>query len=299
MPADLDLAHPARPKEISILVIIRTVFPPQSAWISHLSLSIVTKMSALLNLFRVPVFFIPAFLAALVSFGSAQEVPIKIVNASQGKAPSDAVVLFDGKTTDAFVGIDGKPCRWEVQDGVMTVGTSFIVSKFHFRDAQIHAEFAVPAKGHGNSGLYIHGHYEMQISNTAGSTEPTKEMIGSLYRYELPLVNAGRPGLEWQSYDIIYRAPRYQDGKIAEPGTITSILNGVLVQNHVSFTEPRSPYTPYVYNSTPYTAKILSSLKATDAGPLYLQDHQSPVQYRSVWIRPLDDKSHQFKTTEQ
>lgn len=263
-----------------------------------MSQSVVTKMSPLLNMFPVPVFFLPTLLAAFFSVGFAQEVPIKIVIASPGKTPSDAVVLFDGRTTDAFVGIDGKPCLWKVQDGVMTVGTGFIVSTLHFRDAQIHAEFAVPAKGHGNSGLYIHGHYEMQISNTAGSTEPNKEMIGSLYRYELPLVNAGRPGLEWQSYDIIYRAPRYRDGKIAEPGTITSLLNGVLVQNHFSFTEPRSPYTPYVYNSTPYTAKILSSLKATDTGPLYLQDHQSPVQYRSVWIRPLDDKSHQFKTTE-
>lgn len=251
-------------------------------------------MSAMLKSICFPIFSLVTFFAAFHPFGVAQEVPIKIVNASQGKAPSDAVVLFDGGTTDAFVGVDGKPCAWEVQDGVMTVGTGFIVSKLHFRDAQIHAEFAVPSKGHGNSGLYIHGHYEMQISNTAGSTEPTKEMIGSLYRYELPLVNAGRPALEWQSYDIIYRAPRYQDGKIAEPGTITSILNGVLVQNHVAFTEPRSPYTPYVYNATPYTAKILASLKATDAGPLYLQDHQSPVRYRSVWIRPLDDKARQF-----
>ena len=248
-------------------------------------------MFAMFKSIRLAIVFVVAFISAFRPLSIAQEAPIKVVNASQGKAPSDAIILFDGRTTDAFVGVDGKPCSWEVQDGVMTVGTGFIVSKVHFRDAQIHAEFAVPAKGHGNSGLYIHGHYEMQISNTAGSTEATKEMIGSLYRYELPLVNAGRPALEWQSYDIIYRAPRYQDGKIAEPGTITSILNGVLVQNHVSFTEPRSPYTPYVYNSTPYTAKILSSLKATDVGPLYLQDHQSPVQYRSIWIRPLDDKA--------
>ena len=179
-------------------------------------------MSAMFKSICFPIFSLVTFFAAFHPLSVAQEVPIKIVNASQGKSPSDAVVLFDGGTTDAFVGVDGKPCAWEVQDGVMTVGTGFIVSKLHFRDAQIHAEFAVPAKGHGNSGLYIHGHYEMQISNTAGSTEPTKEMIGSLYRYELPLVNAGRPALEWQSYDIIYRAPRYQDGKIAEPGTITS-----------------------------------------------------------------------------
>lgn len=228
----------------------------------------------------------------------APQAPIKVVDATAGKPPSDAIVLFDGAKdggkSDAFLGVDGKPSTWPVNDGALTVGTGFIVSKLHFRDAQIHAEFAVPKQSNGNSGLYIHGHYEMQISNTAGSTQPSKEVIGSLYRYELPLVNAGRPTGEWQTYDVIYRAPRYRDGKIVEPGNITSILNGVLVQNNVSFTEPRSPYTPYVYRATPYTKKILESLKRTEAGPLYLQDHQSPVRYRSVWIRPLDDKSHLF-----
>ncbi len=233
-------------------------------------------------------------LATFAQTNSTLEMPISIVKTTPGKPPSDAIVLFDGGTSDAFVGVDGKACSWPVKDGVMTVGAGFIVSKLHFRDAQIHAEFSVPENGHGNSGLYIHGHYEMQISNTAGSTAPSKELIGSLYRYELPLVNAGRPAGEWQSYDVIYRAPRYKDGKIVEPGSITSILNGVLVQNSVSFTEPRSPYTPYVYHSTPYTARILESLKRTEAGPLYLQDHQSPVRYRSVWIRPLDDKSSTF-----
>ena len=233
-----------------------------------------------------------ALLSALLSSAYSQEKPIKVVD-TRGKLPSDAIVLFDGKSTDAFVGVDGKPCAWPVADGVLTVGTGFIVTKLHFRDAQIHAEFSVP-NGIGNSGLYLHGHYEMQISNTAGSTEPSKEVIGSLYRFELPLVNAGRPVNEWQSYDVIYRAPRNKDGKIVEPGTITSILNGVLVQNHVSFTEPRSPYTPYVYNATPYTTKILESIKRTDAGPLYLQDHQSPVRYRSIWIRPLDDRASNF-----
>jgi hypothetical protein len=220
---------------------------------------------------------------------------IRLVDAKEGAAPSDAIVLFDGKSTDAFLGVDGNACTWPVEDGILSVGKRFIVSKLHFRDAQIHAEFSVPTKAAGNSGLYLHGHYEMQISNTFGSTEPSKEVIGSLYRYELPLVNAGRPADHWQTYDVIYRAPRYRDGKISEPGTITAILNGVLVQNHVSFTEPRSPYTPYVYQSTPYTKRILESLKQTDAGPLYLQDHQSPVRYRSVWIRPLDDKASEFK----
>jgi len=235
----------------------------------------------------------------LEAISNAGDTPIRVVDASEGKPPSDAIVLFNGGATDAFLGVDGKPCTWPVNDGVMTVGKGFIVSKLHFRDAQIHAEFSVPKKAAGNSGLYIHGLYEMQISNTAGFTEPSKEVIGSLYRFELPLVNAGRPADQWQSYDVIYRAPRYKDGKIIEPGTITSILNGVVVQNHVSFSEPRSPYTPYVYQSTPYTLEILASLKQTEAGPLYLQDHQSPVRYRSVWIRPLDDKSGLFEAKNQ
>jgi hypothetical protein len=223
----------------------------------------------------------------------AQE-KIRVVQSEEGKPPSDAIVLFDGKSTDAFLGVDGEPCTWPVSDGVLTVGKGFVVSKLHFRDAQVHAEFSVPTKAAGNSGLYFHGHYEMQISNTAGNAEPNKELIGSLYRFELPLVNAGRAADQWQTYDVIFRAPRYRDGKIAEPGYITAILNGVVVQNHTSFTEPRSPYTPYVYQSTPYTQKILASLKKTDAGPLYLQDHQSPVRYRSVWVRPLDDRSFEF-----
>lgn len=237
------------------------------------------------------------FLLTAISRLSAQE-RIRVIDASEGKPPSDAIVLFDGKSTDAFLGVDGKPCTWPVEDGILTVGKGFIVSKYHFRDAQVHAEFSVPTRAAGNSGLYFHGQYEMQISNTAGSTEPSKEVIGSLYRFELPLVNAGRPANQWQSYDVIFRAPRYKDGKISEPGTVTALLNGVLVQNHTSFTEPRSPYTPYVYQATPYTRKILESIKATDAGPLYLQDHQSPVRYRMVWVRPLDDKAHTFEPKE-
>jgi hypothetical protein len=226
----------------------------------------------------------------------ADEAPIKVVGTPPGKPPADAFVLYDGSSTDAFLGVEGKPCTWESKDGILTVGRGFIVSKLHFRDAQIDVEFMVPTEQAGNSGVYIHGHYEMQISDTAGSTRPDKEMIGSLYRFAPPLVNAGRKAHEWQVYDIVFRAPRYnQRGKIEIPGSITAFLNGVLVQNGTTFTEPRSPYTPYVYKNTPYTASILESLKKTDAGPLYLQDHQSPVKFRSVWVRPLDDRAKIFE----
>jgi len=242
-------------------------------------------------------FFVCVFRVAHAQETIESSKTVRAIETPHGKPPSDAVVLFDGKSTEAFLRVDGKTCDWSIEDGVMTVGKGFVVSKFHFRDAQIHAEFSVPKREAGNSGLYIHGHYEMQISNTAGETEASKEMIGSLYRFEAPLVNAGRTINEWQSYDIIYRAPRYRAGKIDEAGSITAFLNGVVVQNHISFKEPRSPYTPYVYRETSYTLRILESLKKTDRGPLFLQDHQSPVRYRSVWIRPLDDQYGIFEPT--
>jgi hypothetical protein len=228
----------------------------------------------------------------------AQDATVPIVATPLAKPPSDAIVLFDGNSTDGLLNVDGSPCSWPVEDGVLKVGQGFVVSKFHFRDAQIHAEFTVPPEANGNSGLYIHGQYEMQISNTGGTSAATRETIGSLYRFHAPMVNAGRPSGEWQTYDLVFRAPRYKDGKIESDGGITALLNGVVVQHNTSFRDPRSPYTPYVYKQTPYTLRILDSLKKTGAGPLFLQDHQSPVRFRSIWVRPLDDQSFRFEGQE-
>ncbi len=237
---------------------------------------------------------------ALSGIGHAEERP-RIVDTTPGRPPSDAVVLFDGSSTDAFLNVKGTPCQWPVVDGAMVVKDGFIVSKLRFRDAQIHVEFAVPdekKKGGwaGNSGVYVFGMYEMQILDSWRNPVEPKETLGALYGISPPLVNAARKLDEWQVYDIIYVAPRRDaKGKVTEPGSITALLNGVLVQHNARFTESISRWNPLRYQTTPYTDKILASILKTGCGPLFLQDHHgSPVRFRNIWIRPLDDEAKVF-----
>jgi hypothetical protein len=123
-----------------------------------------------------------------------------------------------------------------------------------------------------------------------------KEAVGALYNMSPPLVNAARKPGEWQVYDILYTAPRRDaQRKVVQPGEITALLNGVLVQHKAHFTETVSHFNPLRYRKTPYTSKILESILKTDCGPLFLQDHGSPVRFRNIWIRPLDDKAKVFK----
>ena len=248
----------------------------------------------------IPVYLgIWVFLA--VSAVSHAQERLPVVDTTAGKPPSDAIVLFDGGKTDAFLNVKGTPCQWPVVEGAMVVRDGFIVSKLHFRNAQIHVEFAVPDDGQkggaaGNSGVYIFGMYEMQILNSCENPIEPKEAVGALYGISPPLVNAARKPGQWQVYDIVYTAPRRDNqGKVAQSGEITALLNGVLVQQKAHFTESISRWNPLRYKKTPYTDKILASILKTDCGPLFLQDHGSPVRFRNVWIRPLDDKAHVFK----
>jgi len=238
-------------------------------------------------------------LAAWAGVATAEEGP-RVVDTAPGRPPSDAIVLFDGVSTEPFLNTLGEPCHWPVAEGAMEVRSGFIVSKIHFRDAQIHVEFMVPDDGKkggwaGNSGVYIHGMYELQILNSYDNPVAPKEVIGAVYGISPPLVNAARPTGQWQVYDIIYVAPRRDpEGKVIEPGTITALLNGVLVQHNAHFTESVSQWNPLRYKKTAYTDKILESILKTGAGPLFLQDHGSPVKFRNVWIRPLDDQARLF-----
>jgi hypothetical protein len=238
---------------------------------------------------------------AVAGVGRAEE-QLKVVDTTPGKPPSDAIVLFDGGSTDTFLNVKGTPCQWPVVDGAMVVKDGFIVSKLHFRDAQIHVEFAVPDDGKkgggaGNSGVYLFGMYEMQILNSYENPIAPKEAVGALYGISPPLVNAARKPGEWQVYDIVYTAPRRDErGKVVRPGEITAMLNGVLVQRKAHFTESISRWNPLRYKKTPYTDKILASILKTGCGPLFLQDHGSPVRFRNIWIRPLDDKANVLKT---
>ena len=255
------------------------------------------------------------FLSLGLAVAVAEET-VPVVQTADNQPPSDAVVLFDGQGTNLFLSKTGEPCNWKVEDGVLVSSpngqhTGHIVSKLHFRDAQIHVEFAVPETDHegendGNSGVYIHGHYELQILNSHNNPVRPISTIGAVYGISAPKVNAGRKPGEWQTYDIIFTAPRHSvegkgveekgdEGKIVEPGSITALLNGVLVQHNAQFKEPVSVYHPLRYQKTAYTDKIKESLARTDAGPLFLQDHGNPVRFRNVWVRPLDDKAEMFE----
>jgi len=213
--------------------------------------------------------------------------------------PAGALVLVgpDAAATAAaaFTSMAGGPIDWRAEDDALVVTQSnrhanHLVSKATFRDADIHAEFMVVPEAKGNSGLYLHGHYEMQIYDSFGVTPVTEQDEGSLYRFAKPIVNAARPAGEWQVYDIRFIAPRRDEhGAIVRPGRVTAWLNGHLVQSGLPFTEPRSPYTPYKHGVTDHLRGIERELLAMGKGPLFLQDHGSPTRYRNVWIRPLGE----------
>jgi len=215
--------------------------------------------------------------------------------------PDEAIVLFDGAGTNRFLSMEGTEIDWPIEDAALVstrgqVRTNHLVSKLHFRDAEIHVEFMLPEQGSGNSGVYLHGNYELQIFSSFGKTAPTMDDMGAIYGFSKPLVNACRKPGHWQVYDIRYRAPRRdQNGEIVEDGSITAHLNGVLVQDQAKFGAPRSPYHPFRYGTTPYLAKIWEQQQRTGVGPVFLQDHDSPVRFRNIWVRPLDDRAFLYE----
>jgi hypothetical protein len=214
--------------------------------------------------------------------------------------PKGATSLLDEKGQHSFLSMAGGKIDWPLDGGVLTSSAkgnqNHIVSQFHFRDADIHVEFMLPEKGVGNSGVYIHGHYEVQILNSFGKDKMTLEDAGSLYRFAPPLVNACRKPGEWQVFDIRYKAPRRDEaGKITEKGTVTVWFNEKKVQDNTSFEEPKSPYHPFKFGTTPYLEKIAERQKKTLTGPVFLQDHGNPVKFRNVWVKPLDNLAFEYK----
>jgi hypothetical protein len=195
----------------------------------------------------------------------------------------------------------GGQMDWPIEDGalVSTRGkgrSNHLVSRLHFRDAEIHVEFMLPEKTSGNSGVYIHGNYELQIYNSFGKEKPGMGDMGAIYGFSKPLAVACRKPGEWQVYDIRYRAPRRNEsGEVVEEGSITAWLNGEKVQDNARFGEPRSRYHPYRYGTTPYLQEIWKRQKETMTGPVFLQDHDSPVRFRNVWVRPLDDHAFLYE----
>ena len=206
-----------------------------------------------------------------------------------GTPPSDAVMLFDGKDLSKWrTDKDASPAKWKVADGYVEVGagTGDIRTAQAFGDAQVHVEWMAPSppggKGgqdRGNSGVFLMGLYEVQVLDTYAATNRTYAdgQASALYGQYPPLVNAARPPGEWQTYDIVFRAPRFDAaGKVVRPARVTVLHNGVLTQDHRELTGPTAHKA-----RPPYAAHA-------DKLPLKLQDHSHPVRYRNIWLRELE-----------
>src|SRR5438874_2622938 len=192
-----------------------------------------------------------------------------------GGVPSDAIVLFDGKSLDAWQGGD----KWKIEDGIATAAGGTITSKQKFGDCQLHLEFATPSEvkgsgqGRGNSGMYLMSRYEVQILDSYDNTTYFDGQCGAIYKEQPPTVNACRKPGEWQSYDIIFTAPRFEeDGSVKTPGYVTVLHNGVLIHNHFE-----------LLGATSYTEPAKYSRHA-DKEPLQIQYHGNPVRFRNIWL---------------
>jgi hypothetical protein len=198
--------------------------------------------------------------------------------------PSDAIVLFDGSSLDAWQGPEGKELKWIIRDGAMEPieGGGYAYSVQGFGDVQLHLEWASPQKvqgksqGRGNSGVFLQSQFEVQILDSFENPTYADGQAGSIYGQYPPLVNVSRKPGQWQSYDIIYRAPTYEpNGELAQPSRITVLHNGVLIQDNVRPLGPTSWMQHHPYSNR------------GDKLPIGLQDHGNPVRFRNIWVREL------------
>lgn len=207
--------------------------------------------------------------------------------------PSDAIVLFDGKSVDEWVAVkDKSPATWDVHDGVMTVNKSggSIETKHRFKDFQLHVEYKIPSsitgsgQGRGNSGVFLASTgpgddgYELQVLDGYNNPTYVNGMAGSIYKQSIPLVNASRKPGEWQTYDVAWTAPTFNDdSSLKTPAYVTVFFNGVLVQNHFE-----------LKGQTLYIGKPF--YKKYDTAPIKLQAHgdkSEPISFRNIWVREL------------
>jgi hypothetical protein len=197
--------------------------------------------------------------------------------------PADAVVLFDGKDLSKWRSSkDGTAAKWKVEGGTAEVnGTGGIQTAQPFGDCQLHVEWMAPipkdGKGQdrGNSGVFLMGMYEVQVLDSYQATTYPDGQAAAIYGQYPPLVNAARPPGEWQTYDIVFRAPRFDGEKVVRPARVTVLHNGVLVQDNQELMGPTANKARPPYKAHP------------DKLPLGLQDHQHPVRFRNIWIREL------------
>ena len=212
-------------------------------------------------------------------------IPAKV---SPGKtsadAPSDAIVLFDGKSGNAWRHTNGKDFNWKIDSGFMQVkpGNGNIQTKLGFGSCQLHIEWRAPyvvkgdGQGRGNSGIFFMSLYELQVLDNYNNRTYSNGQAASIYKQRMPMVNACRPPGEWQTYDVIFTAPQFNaDSSLRSAARITVIHNGVLVQNNIE-----------IWGSSEYIG--IPTYKVQDSRlPIILQDHGDLVSFRNIWIREL------------
>jgi hypothetical protein len=210
-----------------------------------------------------------------------------------GTPPADAVVLFDGKDLGKWrADKDGGAAKWKVENGYMEVvaGTGYIRTEQGFGDCQLHVEWMAPSppqgKGgqdRGNSGVFLMGQYEVQVLDSYGNKTYPDGQAAAIYGQYPPLVNASRPPGQWQTYDVVFRAPRFGGaGKVTRPARMTILHNGLLVQDNRELSGPTANKA-----RPPYSAHA-------DKLPIKLQDHSHPVRFRNIWIRELEPEEGQI-----
>jgi hypothetical protein len=210
---------------------------------------------------------------------SSQEKP--------GRAPSDAIVLFDGANLDQWVtitkGVAG-PAKWKVENGYMEVvpGAGSLESKLKFGTAQYHVEWAAPDEikgsdqGRGNSGFYLMHEYEVQVLDNWDNKTYADGWAGAIYNHQPPLVDACRKPGEWQTYDIVFEAPVFEGDKLVKPPYVTVIYNGVVIHNHLRINGRYNTGGTYLVQGK--------------EAPILLQNHSGDrVRFRNIWVRPLKD----------
>lgn len=207
--------------------------------------------------------------------GIKWESPRVVTPGVDGRPPSDAIVLFDGTSMDAWQGGE----KWKIENGE-GIAASAVSTKQPFGDCQLHLEFATPkevsgkGQGRGNNGIgFMGARYEVQVLDSFENETYFDGMCAAIYKQHPPLVNASRKPGEWQTYDIIFDAPRFKDGKLLRPAYLTVLQNGVLVQHHFELLGD----TPFLRapQYTPHEDKL----------PLTLMYHGNPVRFRNIWIR--------------
>jgi hypothetical protein len=196
-------------------------------------------------------------------------------------APAGAVILFDGSDFSQWTNCDGGEVRWKIVDGIMeVVGDSVwgcdriqgTMTKYQFKDFQLHLDFKLPEHENTNSGVYIQKRYELQIYNSF-NVKVSPGMGGAIYRQKVPDVNVGKPNGEWESYDIVFRSARFDNSEPEqkiENARITVIQNGIVIHNNVIIKSKTGVGFP----------------EGSAPGPIMLQDHLAAVQFRNIWIVP-------------